>query len=194
MKNLIKTTAFLIVFVACKKQTPNITTQQKSNFNFENDYAEFQTKMTELDTLKIWIDHSAYTLHGSEKLEITKKNGNIKIKAEYREETFAKKPKWNVVYEKIISEKDTIWNFGKFLKQNKERAKYVAIEERLNPETIGETLKSGSLKHWMLQIEHTGNRVYFYTESINDLKLFMAEYFETMIKIHPKNKEHIYGY
>jgi len=194
MKNLIKISLFLIVLVACKKQTENITKQEKSSFNFKKDYTEFQTKMTELDTLKIWIDHSVYTLHGSEKLEITKKNGNIKIKAEYREETFAKNPKWNVIYEKIISEKDTIWNFGKFLKQHKERAKHETVEERLNPETIGERLKSGTLKHWMLQIEHKGNRVYFYTDSISDLEQFMAEYFETMLKIYPKNKGQIYGY
>jgi len=176
MKNLIKIITILIVLVGCKNQTRNTTEQPKSNFNLEKDFAEFQTKMTELDTLKIWISHSVCTYQGNEKLEITKKDGKIKIKAEYREGTFEKNPEWKVVYEKTISENDTIWNFGKFLKRNEKR------------------LKSETKEYGMLQIKHKKNKIQFFTHGLVDLNKFMAEYFETMIKIHPENKENIYGH
>ena len=176
MKNLIKIVSLLIILVGCKNQTENITEQPESNFNLEKDYAEFQTKMTELDTLKIWISHSVCTYQGSEKIEITKNNGNIKIKTEYKDETFEKNPKWKVVYEKTISENDTIWNLGKFLKRNEKR------------------LKSETKEYGILQIKHRKNKIQFYTHGLIDLNKFMAEYFETMIKIHPENKENIYGY
>jgi len=176
MKNLIKIITILIVLVGCKNQTRNTTEQPKSNFNLEKDFAEFQTKMTELDTLKIWISHSVCTYQGNEKLEVTKKDGKIKIKAEYREGTFEKNPEWKVVYEKTISENDTIWNFGKFLKRNEKR------------------LKSETKEYGMLQIKHKKNKIQFFTHGLVDLNKFMAEYFETMIKIHPENKENIYGY
>ncbi|HIP47616.1 MAG TPA: hypothetical protein EYG92_01430 [Lutibacter sp.] len=171
MKNLIKIVSLLIILVGCKNQTENITEQPKSNFNLEKDYAEFQTKMTELDTLKIWIGHSVCNYQGSEKIEITKKNGNIKIKTEYKEETFEKNPKWKVVYEKTISENDTIWNLGKFLKRNEKR------------------LKSETKEFGILQIKHRKNKIQFYTHGLVDSNKFMSEYFETMIKIHPENKE-----
>ncbi len=176
MKKLIKIITILVVLVGCKNQTENITEQPKSNFNLEKDFAEFQTKMTELDTLNVWISHSVCTYQGNEKLEITKKNGNINIKAEYREETFEKNPEWKVIYEKTISENDTIWNFGKFLKRNEKR------------------LKSDTKEYGMLQIKHKGNKIRFFTHGLVDLNRFMAEYFEIMIKIHPENKENIYGY
>ncbi len=165
-----------VFLVGCDNQTKNVKEKVKSNFNLERDFAQFQTKMTELDTLKIWINHSVCTYQGYEKLEITKKNKKIKIKAEYKECTFEKKPKWKVLYEKTISENDTIWNFGKFLKRN---------EKRLN---------SKAKKYGMLQMKHKQNKIQFFTHGLGDLNKFMSEYFETMIKIYPENKEHIYGY
>ena len=174
MKNLIKIVSLLIILFGCKNQTENITEQPKSNFNLEKDFAEFQTKITELDTLKVWINHSVCTYQGMEKLEITKINGNIKIKAEYTEQVFEKNPKWNTVYEKTISENDTIWNFGKFLKQNEKR------------------LKSETKKYGILQIKHNKNTIHFHTEKLSDLNVFLFGYYNTMLKLFPENTNNLY--
>ena len=176
MKNPIKIFVILVVLVGCNNQTKNITEKLKSHFNLKQDYAEFKTKMTDLDTLKIWVNHSVCTYQGYEKLEITKKNKEIKIKAEYNESTFENKQRWKIVYVKTISENDTIWDFGKFLKHNKKR------------------LKSKTEKYGILQIRHKNDKIQFFTNGLSDLNRFMSEYFKTMIKIYPENKENIYGY
>jgi hypothetical protein len=38
------------------------------------DLTDFKKKMTDLDTIKIWFDHSICTYQGAERIEITKKS------------------------------------------------------------------------------------------------------------------------
>ena len=90
---------FSILFtVCCKKYDQIKSSQLKSNFNLEKDFENFQTIMTVNDTLKVWINRSVCIYQGSERLEITKKGNSIKIKTEYREETFEQNQnsKWKV--------------------------------------------------------------------------------------------------
>ncbi len=165
----------LSFFASCKNQSQNRKVKMKSDFNLEQNYADFQVKMSESDTLRVWINHSICTYQGYEKLEITKKNKIIKVKSEYNESTFEEKQKWKVVYVKTIPENDTVWDFGKFLKRNSKR------------------LKSKTKKYGTLQIKHKNKKIHFFTNSLSDLNVFRSEYFKTMIKIYPENKGKIYG-
>ena len=74
--------------------------------------------MTELDTIKIWFEHSVCSHQGAERIEITKESDLIKIRTEFKEKTFEENLEWKVVYEKRIPITDTIWKIEEFFKQN----------------------------------------------------------------------------
>ncbi len=106
-----------MILASCKKETESKTEFPKSDFNLKTDLTVFKKNMTELDTIKVFFDHSVCTYEGYERIEITKQSDSIKIRTEFKELTFSenKKPEWNLVYEKKISETDTIWQFEKFI-------------------------------------------------------------------------------
>ena len=154
------------------------TEQKTSDFDLNTDLTDFKKKMTELDTLKIFFDHSVCTYEGYERIEITKQSDSIKIRTEFKELTFSenKKPEWNLVYEKKISEKDTVWQFEKFIERNAQR-------KTSDDKTRG-----------ILIIQNKEDTIQFFTNGLVDLNRFLEDYYLTMRKIYPENKNGIYGY
>ena len=157
-----------MILASCKKGTENKTELNKSDFNLKTDYVNFKYKMSELDTIKIFIEHSICTSNAQERIEITKKVDSLKIKSEYFEATFNKNPKWELVYEKTISENDTVWDFGKFLLRNKKR---MSSEKR----------KSGKI-----QIKHKNDTIQLFTNGLLDSFAFFEDFTFTTEKIYPE--------
>ncbi len=149
--------------------------QKISDFDLKRDLTDLKKKITELDTLKIWFNHSVCTYQGAERIEITKESDLIKIRTEFKEDTFEENPEWKVVYEKKIPITDTIWKIEEFFKRNIERQ------------------KSEEKEYGTLQVSHNGIKVHYFTKGLVDLNRFMADYFETMKMLHPENKNNIYG-
>ncbi|MBA6157369.1 hypothetical protein H3Z83_12700 [Tenacibaculum sp. S7007] len=166
---------FTLILASCKREIEKKTELGKSEFNLKTDITDFKKKMTESDSIKIWFDHSVCTYQGVERIEITKKSDSIKIRTEFKEETFNENPEWKLVYEKKISKTDSIWNIEKFFKRN--------IKRR----------KSEEKEHGTLQVSHKGIKVNYFTNGLVDLNRFMADYFEVMRELHPENKNGIYG-
>ena len=146
----------------------------KSNFNLNSDYANFKTKMTELDTIKVWVNHSVCTFQGYERLMITKKSDSIKILSEFKDHDELN-PKWEKVFEKSIVENDTTWNFGDFMERNINR------------------LNSDSEKYPKIEIKNGEQKMKFITNGLGDLNTFMAEYGIMMRNLHEPKEKLIYG-
>ena len=171
MKYLLKI-LILISFFACK--TKRQTEWPKSNFSFKRDFTELTKKMTERDTIKTWMNLSQCTYQGIEKLTITRKNDSIKIQPEFAKSMIAgidfkkSKPIW-------ISVNDTTWKFNEYLKRNAYR------------------LQSDSLKFGRLQISLNSEKLNFFTHGLGDSGKFLIDYCNTMQKLMPESKNHIYG-
>ena len=155
----------------------NTKTEQKptSEFDLIADLTNFRQKMTELDTLTISFDHSVCTYQGYERIEITKQSDSINIVTNFKELTFEENSKWERIYERKISERDTIWNFEQFLKRN---------EKRKNADQN---------KRGILMLTNKKDTISYSTDGLVDLSIFLADYIETMRKIYPGNKNGIYG-
>jgi hypothetical protein len=175
LKNLLKILILTLILASCKKETEQKTKLKKSEFNLKTDITDFKKKMTESDTIKIWFDHSVCTYQGVERIEITKKSDLIKIRTKFKEDTFDQNPEWKIVYEKQIPITDTIWKMEEFFKRNTNRQKSEAKE------------------YGTLQVSSNGNKIHYFTKGLVDLNRFMADYFETMKKIHPEDTNNIYG-
>lgn len=175
MKSKVTTIFLIIILVSCKNETEQKSEFAKSDFNLITDITDFKNKMTELDTIKIWFDHSVCNYQGVERIEITKKSDSIKIRTEFKEETFNENPEWKLVYEKKIPKTDSIWKIEEFFKRNVERQK---SEEKDNG---------------TLQVSHKGIKVHYFTSTLVDLNKFLADYFKTMKGLHPENIDNIYG-
>ncbi len=178
MKNLLKILILTLILVSCKKETESKTEFPKSDFNLKTDLTDFKRKMTELDTIKIFFDHSVCTYEGYERIEITKKSDSIKVRTQFKELGIneKQKPSWNLVYEKKIPETDTIWQFGKFIERNAKRK------------------TSDNKNRGILIIKNKKDTIEFYTDGLVDLNHFLEDYYLTMRKIYPENKNGIYGY
>ena len=176
MKNLLKILIPALILVSCKKETENNVDLVKSDFKLTADLTDFKNKMTESDTIKMWFDHSACVYQGFERIRITKKSDSLKIRSEFKEETFNDDLDWKTVYEKTIPINDTIWKIEEFLSRNSER------------------LTSGEKEYGTLQITHGETTLHYFTDGLVDLNQFMADYFETMREVYPENKNGIYGY
>ena len=131
--------------------------------------------MAEIDTIKIWYDHSVCTYEGYERIAITKKNDSIKVRTEFKEEMSDANPNWQLVYEKTIPTNDTIWKIEEFFERHTDR------------------LKSDVEIYGTLQVSHNGIKKHFFTEGLVDLNRFTADYFKTMRELFPENKNEIYG-
>lgn len=173
LSSLLKLLILSFIFTSCKKETNKKTVPITPKFNLATDITRFKKKMSELDTIKIWFNHSICTYSGAERIEITKESDSLKIRTEYKEQTFEKNPKWELSYEKRIPITDTIWKFEEFLKRNNKRQK----------------LK----KLGVLQISHNNIKLHYTTDGLVDLNRFMAAYFQTMKTLYPENKNGIYG-
>lgn len=175
MKSKITIIFLIMILVSCKNETEQKYVFAKSDFNIKTDLTDFKNKMTELDTIKIWFDHSVCTYQGVERIEITKKSDSIKIRTEFKEETFNENPEWKLVYEKKIPKTDSIWKIEEFFKRN--------IEKQ----------KSEEKDYGTLQVAHNGIKVHYFTNGLVDLNRFMADYFKTMKSLHSENIDNIYG-
>jgi len=164
-----------LILASCKKETESKTEFSKSDFNLKTDLTDFKKKMTELDTIKVWFNHSVCTYQGYERIEITKFSDSIKVRTEFKEETSDENNNWYLVYEKRIPINDTIWKIENFFKRNIERQ------------------KSEEKEYGTLQIMHNGIKIHYFTKSLIDLNMFIADFFETMRELHPENKNNIYG-
>ena len=155
----------------------NTKTEQKhtSEFDLISDLTNFRQKMTELDTLTISFDHSVCTYQGYERIEITKQSDSISIVSNFKELTFEENPKWERIYDMKISENDTIWKFEQFLERN---------EKRKNADQN---------KRGILMLTDKKDTIRYSTDGLVDLNQFLADYYETMKKIYPENKNGIYG-
>lgn len=161
--------------LSCKETPKEQTEVLTSDFDLKSDLADFKQKMTQLDTLTVLFDHSVCTYQGYERIKITKESDSIKVRSEFRESSF-KKPKWDLVYEKRISPSDTTWEFGQFIERNAKR-------QTSDKKTRG-----------ILIIANKRDTIQFFTDGLVDLNQFLGDYYVTMRKIHPENKNGIYGY
>lgn len=146
----------------------------KSNFSLKNDYSELTTKITELDTIKVWMNLSQCMFEGIEKLTITRNKDSIKILPEFAGSGVVgsefKKSK-----EIIIHVNDTIWKFNNFLKRNENR------------------LEFDSLKYGRLQVILNNERLNYMTLGLRDSGEFLSDYCNTMKELIPESEYHIYG-
>jgi hypothetical protein len=175
LKNLLKILILTLIFSSCKKEIDSIPELVESDFNLKTDILDFKNKMTELDTIKIWFNHSVCMYEGAEKIEITKKSNLINIQTEFKEHAYEESPEWKIVYQKSIQTIDTTWKIEEFLKRNSSRQ------------------ESSEKEFGTLQISHNENKIHYFTNGLGDLNSFMADFFETMKTIHPENKNGIYG-
>lgn len=152
--------------------------QKISDFDLKTDLTDFKKKMTEIDTLKIFFDHSVCTYEGYERIEITKESDSIKVRTEFKELTFNdnKNSEWKLVYEMKISEMDTVWPFQQFIERNENRN----YSEKKN--------------RGILLISNKKDTISFTTNGLVDLNHFLEDYYLTMRKLYPENKNGIYGY
>ena len=171
MKNSLIILILTLIFVSCK--TERKTELSKSDFSLKKDYVELTNKLTELDTIKVWMNLSQCTYQGIEKLTITRKNDSIKIQPEFAESMIVGT---EFVKEKeiIISVNDTIWKFNEFLKRN---------ENRLQPD---------SLKYGRLQITLNSEKLNFFSHGLGDSGKFLFDYCRTMKNIMPESDNHIF--
>ena len=161
--------------LSCKEAPKEQTLKLTSVFDINSDLVDFKKEMTELDTLTVLFDHSVCTYQGFERIIITKESDSLKIRSEFKESAF-KKPKWNLVYEKMISPNDTTWKFGQFIERNSKRR------------------TSDKKTRGILIIANKKDTIQFFTDGLVDLNQFLEDYYLTMRKIHPENKNGIYGY
>ncbi len=175
MKKLLKILILTLILGSCKKELKKKTELAKSDFNLKEDITDFKKKMTDLDTIKIWINRSMCMYQATERIEITKKTEIIKIKTEFKEDTFNENPEWDLIYEKKIPASDTIWDIEEFFKRNIERQKPKEKE------------------YGTLQISHNGIKLHYFTYDLADLTRFIYDFSETMKKLHPENTNSIYG-
>ena len=178
MKSKIQIIFLTLILASCKQETENKTEFLNSDFNLKTDLTDFKKKMTELDTIKVFFDHSVCTYEGYERIEITKISDSIKVRTEFKELTFNENQNlnWNLVYEKKISETDTVWQFGKFIERNSNRK------------------NSDEKKRGILIVENKKDTIQFFTNGLVDLNHFLGDYYLTMRKIYPENKNGIYGF
>ncbi|SEL53731.1 hypothetical protein SAMN04487910_2752 [Aquimarina amphilecti] len=175
MKILIKISITILTLVSCGKETEKKTQLVESNFKLKQDFTDFKRKMTKLDTIKVWFNHSVCTYQAYEQLEITKNSNLIRIKSEFMESTFNDNPKWKVVYNREIPITDTIWKFEKFVDQNKQWQNY-------------DINSNGTL-----YVVNKKDTIRYSVSGLIDLNKFISEYHTVMRKLYPENKENIYG-
>jgi hypothetical protein len=175
MKISLKILLLTLILASCKIRTENKTEIFKSEFNLNTDLDDFKNKMTELDTIKLYINHSVCMYQGEERIEITKKSDSLKIQSEFIEYFLNDNPEWKLIYEKKISVADTIWQFEKFIDRNKKR------------------VNSNFKNYGTLTVKNKQDTIRFYTDGLNDLNNFLIDYQVTMRKLHPENKDNIYG-
>ena len=157
----------LILIFSCKQQDNRKKITKLSDFNLSTDYIEYKTRMSENDTINVFVNHSICTYQGYERIKIINKRDSLKIIDEYLEKTYDKHPEWKSAFIKTISKNDTIWNFEHFLKINERR-------------TI-----SDDKKHGRIQVSYKHDTIHYYSYGLIDALKFMEEYNRLMVKLYP---------
>lgn len=189
MKRTFKILFLFIFIVSCKNPLKNVV--QKSTFNLKNDYTELTKKMTELDTILIYIDLSLlYHDSRQERLLITKEKDSLKIsvsgsvgfelydssgnkiKTEYEEWQLRLGEKRQQEIFKVHKD-DSIWNLDNIIKENS--INFKEIDENPFP----------SLS---LLIKHKKDVIRFNIPIKSDLKHFKKQYCQMMYQINPSNE------
>ena len=165
----------VLILISCNKNQENVSEKNISKFDLESDFKDFKSKMEEVDTLEIWFDHSVCTYQGYEKLQITKSSDSIKIKSRFKELSYSDNSEWIEVYERNIPITDTTWKIEKFLKRNENR------------------IKKDSTDYPQLQLKYKDQKIEYFTNGLVDLNRFLEDYYITMRKLFPENKNNIYG-
>lgn len=167
MKKLIIIFILIVVFTSCKSKTP-----LASNFNLKRDFTELTYKITELDTVIVWVDMSLCTSQGTEVLTITRKNDSLKIQPKYRESLII-----GTQYKQRksirVSIHDTLWKFNAFLKRNKER------------------ISTDSSKNYRMVIYHNKSKIKFTTRGLSESEGFLFDYSKTMTVLNMDNPLYI---
>ncbi len=176
MKNLLKILVLTLILTSCKKEIETKAKVSVSDFSLKTDLTDFKKKMTDMDTIIVLFDHSVCTYEGYERMKITKSSDSIKVLSEFKELTFDSNPKWNIAFEKKLSINDTIWKFEKFMERNANRR------------------DSENKKYGTLIVKNKVDTIKFFTDGLVDLNHFLEDYYLTMRKIYPENKNGIYGY
>lgn len=171
-KTFLKILSIALLSIGCQKSIENKT--ELSKFNLDTDLLNFKSKMTEKDTLKIFINHSVCTYQGYERIEITKKSDSLKVISEFREDTFEQNPEWKVMYEKKIPITDTLWKFENFMKRNRDRQ------------------TSNTKDYGTIQVSHNQEKIHFFSEGLSDLNSLMEDYGKTMLKLYPEDSTYMY--
>ncbi|PKH52001.1 hypothetical protein CXF68_15460 [Tenacibaculum sp. Bg11-29] len=164
----------VLILVSCKKETKKKIELVKSEFILKSDYCDFKHKMTEIDTLNIFIEHSVCTSSAQERIVVTKKNDSLTIKSEYYSATYQGIPNWELVYNKTISKNDTVWDFESFLVRNEKR------------------MSSEKRKKGRIQIRYKKEIIHLFTEGVIDVFNFMDDYVKTANRICPDYLNRIY--
>ncbi len=147
---------------------------KKSDFNLKKDFADFKIRMTEMDTINVFVDHSVCTYQGYEHLLITKKSDSIKVRSQFKDYD-RQNADWELVFEKMLPKNDTIWDFGSFLNRNVNR------------------LTADVEEHAKIIVKNGGQQMRFVTDGLVDLNRFKADYDSTMRKLYEPTDQFIYG-
>lgn len=173
MKNTLKILILILTLVSCKREINEKPEKFESDFNLKKDYSQLTNKMTEMDTIKVWMDLSLCMNPGIEKLTITREKDSLKIQPEF---AVSMVEKLEFIKQKTIriSIKDTVWKLNEFLKRNEKR------------------VKSDSSKYGRLQITHNAEKLNYFTDGLVDSGEFLIDYCDTMKRLIPESEYHIY--
>ena len=165
----------LTYFISCQKKQKTEIEKPISEFDLITDLNDFKHKMSELDTINIWFDHSVCGYEGDENIKITKQNDSIQIESKFRDMTFNNSSNWEEMYILKLPVNDTIWNFENFLKRNEQNL--ISSETSSNP----------------MIISNRNKKIKYYTNRLQGLLKFQTDFYGVMRKIYPENKYGIYG-
>ncbi|MEZ4804473.1 MAG: hypothetical protein R2852_03020 [Bacteroidia bacterium] len=164
----------VLMLFSCNDKSKSQSSSQESTFNLNSDLYRFKQQMTDIDTLRVWFNHSACTSRSYEFLEVTKQQDSIQIVSWFEGMSEYEDSKRRKLYEKRISEKDTLWDFALFLRQN---------VKRQNMENKGQGL---------LQVIHKSDTLKYFSSGIIDRLHFQADYMSTMLALYPEYVGDVY--
>ena len=172
MRNSIYLLVLTLIFLGCKENNEPKKSElnNHSNFNLKNDYAQLTKKMTNSDTIEISTDLSICTWERQETMQITKSDDCLKIDLTINDADYETQ---HQIFK--ISNNDSIWKIGKYLKRNENRLKSP------KPDSYPRMIifnKKDTLK--------------YYSDGLIDSNKFIADYYKLMYQIDPTNE--IYNY
>ena len=167
MKKIISLLILALILICCKDKTETKIELPKSDFNLKNDYRELTKKISKLDTIEIFVGLSICEWERTERLTLTKFNDSLKILIEATEIENNKPLKVTEIIK--IHQNDTVWRFEDFLIKINDKQKFIDN----SPNFI---------------IVHNSDSIKYYTNGLSEMNDFIADYYNTMFRLNPKNK------